>query len=178
MPEARRVRATGDEAHDLPVRRDEVVPADVLLDSRAQRSRVHPKIVRRPLRDYAPSRAMAGDVDAYSVDTSTGRLTVQYGWNRWVSVHARGSHVHKAVVANRRGLERLLAEAGVPEIEVRPLAARLWKDRPKSALRAVETDAWEGPWKRHPGLALVIGLLLLVAVAALGITLKTGIVFF
>jgi hypothetical protein len=45
MPEACRVRATGDEAHDLPARRDEVLPADMILDSRAQRSALHGEIV-------------------------------------------------------------------------------------------------------------------------------------
>jgi hypothetical protein len=120
---------------------------------------------------------MAGDVDAYLVDTSTGQLTVQYGWNQWVSVHCRGSKVHKAVIANRRALERLLAAAGIPETEARPLAAKLWKDRPKRALRGGEAEAWETPWKRHPKVLLVLVLLLLVAMAVLGISLKTGIVF-
>ena len=47
MPEAGRVRTSGDEAHDLPVRRDEVVPADVLFDPRPQRSGFHELIVGR-----------------------------------------------------------------------------------------------------------------------------------
>jgi hypothetical protein len=120
---------------------------------------------------------MAGDADAYLVDTSTGRLTVKYGWNHWVSVHGRGSKAHNAVVANRGALERLLAEAGIPETEARPLAAKLWKDRPKRSLRSGEAEAWETPWKRHPHVMLVLVLLLLIAMAVLGISLKTGIVF-
>ena len=45
MPQACRVRPTGDEAHDLPVRRDELVSAGVLFDPRAQRSGLHELIV-------------------------------------------------------------------------------------------------------------------------------------
>jgi hypothetical protein len=34
MPEACRVRATGNQADNVPARRDEIVPADVLFDPR------------------------------------------------------------------------------------------------------------------------------------------------
>ena len=47
MPEACRVRATGDQADNVPARRDEVVPADVLFDPRPKRSGVHEPILRR-----------------------------------------------------------------------------------------------------------------------------------
>jgi hypothetical protein len=48
MPEARRVRATGDEAHDLAARRDELLPANMVFDSLAKRSALHGEIVREP----------------------------------------------------------------------------------------------------------------------------------
>ena len=47
MPEACRVQATGDEADNVPARRNEVVPADVLFDPCAKRSSVHEPILRR-----------------------------------------------------------------------------------------------------------------------------------
>jgi hypothetical protein len=45
MPDARRVRARRNEADDVPAGGDEVVPADVLLDARSERSAVHAEIV-------------------------------------------------------------------------------------------------------------------------------------
>ncbi len=47
MPEARGVRATGDQADNVPARRNEVVPADVLFHPSAKRSGVHEPILRR-----------------------------------------------------------------------------------------------------------------------------------
>jgi hypothetical protein len=47
MPEARRVRATRHEAKNVAPRRNEVVPADVLLDPRTENAGVHERIVRR-----------------------------------------------------------------------------------------------------------------------------------
>src|SRR4029079_10900257 len=47
MPEACRVGATGDQADNVPARRNEIVPADVLFDPRPKRSGVHEPILRR-----------------------------------------------------------------------------------------------------------------------------------
>jgi hypothetical protein len=39
---------------------------------------------------------MTGDGgDTYLVETSAGQLTVQYGWNRWVSVQAQPELLEK-----------------------------------------------------------------------------------
>ncbi len=50
VPEAGRVGAAGDEAVDGAAGRDQVVPADVLFDPRAERSGVHGAIVGAPAR--------------------------------------------------------------------------------------------------------------------------------
>src|SRR5439155_348441 len=47
VPEAGRVGAAGDEAADLAARLDQLVPADQLLDPRAQGRRLHRSMVRR-----------------------------------------------------------------------------------------------------------------------------------
>jgi hypothetical protein len=120
---------------------------------------------------------MAGSDDTYLVDTSIGQLTVQYGWNRWVSISGRGM-AHKAVVSSRRGLDRLLVQAGVPEQEAHPLAKRLWRDRPGHALRRGDASAWESPWKQHPVWSLVLFLFLFALMATLVIALKLDIIFF
>jgi len=74
---------------------------------------------------------MANDADTYLVDTSAGEVNVHYGWESWVVVHRKGSSAQRAVMRNRRGLERLLVDVGVPGIEARALAPGLWKGRPK-----------------------------------------------
>jgi hypothetical protein len=179
MPEARRVRATRDETHDLAARRDELLPTDIIFDSRAQRSALHGEIVRPVLRDYCGcTSAMAGSDDTYLVDTSIGQLTVQYGWNRWVSISGRGTAAHKAVVASRGGLDRLLIQAGVPELEARRLAKRLWGDRPGHALRRGDASPWESPWKQHPVWSLMLFLLLFALMATLVVVLQLDIIFF
>jgi hypothetical protein len=99
---------------------------------------------------------MAGDADTYLVDTSTGEVSVHYGWESWVVVHRRGSTAQRAVVRNRRSLERLLVDAGVSGSEAKSLAPGLWKSRPKGAHREGVDDPWEDPWKRHRNLTLVI----------------------
>jgi hypothetical protein len=121
---------------------------------------------------------MGGSGDTYLVDTSLGQLTIQYGWNQWVSVTRRGAAAHKAVVASRRGLEGLLVRAGVPEAEARPLAKRLWSDRPSQALRRGDAAAWESPWKQHPVWSLVLFLFLFALMATLVVALKLDIIFF
>jgi hypothetical protein len=45
VPEARRVGPAGDEADDLAAGWDQVVPADVLFDPRAQRRGVHRRML-------------------------------------------------------------------------------------------------------------------------------------
>ena len=99
---------------------------------------------------------MAGDADTYLVDTSAGEVSVHYGWESWVVVHRQGSSAQRAVVRNRRGLERLLVDAGVPGTEARSLAPRLWKGRPRDAHRGGVSDPWEDPWKRRRNLTLLI----------------------
>jgi hypothetical protein len=99
---------------------------------------------------------MPSDGDTYLVETSAGELTVQYGWNRWVSVRGSGLPTKSAVIGNRRGLVQLLVAAGLPEAEANSLATRLWKDRPRSAMRRAEPDAWDGPWKQHPYGTLIV----------------------
>jgi hypothetical protein len=106
---------------------------------------------------------MAGDADTYLVDTSAGELTIQYGWEGWVVVQCRGGRAQRAVVRNRRGLTRLLVDAGVNDVEARSLAPSLWKERPRGSDRAGVADPWADPWKRHPNLTLVLFLLGLVA---------------
>jgi hypothetical protein len=107
---------------------------------------------------------MGNDADTYLVDTSAGELNVHYGWESWVVVHRKGSSAKRAVVRNRRGLERLLVDVGVPGIEARALAHGLWKGRPKEARRAAVDDPWENPWKRHRNLTLVMFLVGLAVV--------------
>jgi hypothetical protein len=109
---------------------------------------------------------MAGDADTFLVDTSAGQVTVQYGWNRWVTVSGSNGAPQKAVVGNRRGLERLLVEAGIPQTEARSHARKLWSDRPRKTLRRGEAEAWEGPWKQHP-YGTLIGFVIAVLVAVL-----------
>jgi coenzyme F420-reducing hydrogenase beta subunit len=109
---------------------------------------------------------MAGDADTYLADTSTGEVSVHYGWESWVVVHRKGSADQRAVVRNRRALERLLVDAGVPGIEAKSLAPGLWKSRPKGAHREGVDDAWEDPWKRHGTVTLVMFLVGLVVIVA------------
>jgi hypothetical protein len=106
---------------------------------------------------------MAVDADTYLVDTSAGELNVQYGWEGWVVVQSRGRRAQRAVVRNRRGLERLLVHAGVPKSEARSITPGLWKGRPRGSDRAGVADPWADPWKRHPNLTLGLFLLGLVA---------------
>jgi hypothetical protein len=107
---------------------------------------------------------MANDADTYLVDTSAGEVNVHYGWESWVVVHRKGSSAKRAVVRNRRGLESLLVDVGVPGIEARAHAPGLWKGRPKEARRAAVDDPWENPWKRHRNLTLVMFLVGLAVV--------------
>jgi hypothetical protein len=93
-------------------------------------------------------------------------VTVQYGWNRWVTVSGNCRPAQKAVVANRRGLERLLVDAGIPQLEARSHAKKLWSNRPGKALRRGEAEAWEGPWKQHP-YGTLVGFVIAVLVAVL-----------
>jgi hypothetical protein len=115
---------------------------------------------------------MARDVDTYLVQTSAGDATVQYGWNRWISVSGRGLTPRRAVVGNRRGLERLLADAGIPPNEARVHARKLWSDRPSGSLRRGEAEAWEGPWKQHPYGTLVGFVVAVVIVVVVIVILK------
>jgi hypothetical protein len=101
---------------------------------------------------------MGGAADTYLVDTSAGEVTVQYGWESWVVVHRKGATAQRAVVGDRRGLERLLVDAGVPEGEARSLAPGLWKGRPRDAHRVGVSNPWTDPWKRRPTLTLVMFL--------------------
>jgi hypothetical protein len=148
------------------------VPTDVLLDPRAQRSGLHEGIVGPETGHYSASRVTGGDGDTFLIETSAGQLTVQYGWNRWVSVQARGAVMRRAVVGNRRGLARLLADAGVPDAEAHTVASRLWKDRPRGSARGTEADAWRGPWKQHPNGTLIVFLIGLVAAVLVVVVLK------
>jgi len=116
---------------------------------------------------------MTGDGgDTYLVETSAGQLTVQYGWNRWVSVQARGTGMRRAVVGNKRRLARLLVDAGVPDAEANTVATRLWKDRPRGSARGGEADAWRGPWKQHANGTLIVFLIGLVAAVLVVVVLK------
>jgi hypothetical protein len=101
---------------------------------------------------------MAGDADTYLVDTSAGEVSVHYGWESWVVVHRKGSSAQRAVVGNRRGLERLLVDAGVPVPEARSIAPGLWKERARGAHRIGVSEPWTDPWKRRPTLTLVLFL--------------------
>jgi hypothetical protein len=109
---------------------------------------------------------MARDVDTYLLDTSVGQVTVQWGWNKWVSINGRGLSACQAVISNRRGLEQLLVKGGIPEAEARPHAKRLWSDRPDGSLRRGEAEAWEGPWKQHP-YGTLIGFVAAVLISVL-----------
>ena len=111
---------------------------------------------------------MARDVDTYLVQTSAGDAVVQYGWNKWISVSGRGLTPCQAIVSKRRGLERLLVEAGVPPSEARIHARKLWSDRPSSSLRGGEAEAWEGPWKQHP-YGTLVGFVVAVVIVVLAI---------
>jgi len=118
---------------------------------------------------------MAGDADTYLVDTSTGEVRVHYGWESWVVVDRKGSRAQRAVVCNRRALERLLVNAGVPDIEAKSLAPGLWKSRPKGTHREGVHDAWEDPWKRHRTLTLLIFFVgLAIVVVAPWSSMSTG----
>jgi hypothetical protein len=112
---------------------------------------------------------MGSDADTFLIDTSAGQLRVPYGWNEWVTVDRAGAQTRSAVVRGRGDLERLLAEAGVPEAEAAPHARRLWSDRPTSGSRG-EGDPWEPPWKRHSNGTLVMFLLglAIVVIAIVG----------
>jgi hypothetical protein len=109
---------------------------------------------------------MARDVDTYLVQTSAGQATVQYGWNKWVSVTGRGLTASQGVIGSRRGLEGLLVEAGIPETEARSHARELWSNRPRPSLRRGEAEAWEGPWKQHP-YGTLIGFVIAIVLAVL-----------
>jgi hypothetical protein len=45
MPEAGGVRTAGDEAENVAARRDQLMPADVLLDATPERPRIHAPIL-------------------------------------------------------------------------------------------------------------------------------------
>ena len=90
---------------------------------------------------------------------------MHYGWESWVVVHRKGSSAQRAVVRNRRALERLLVDVGVPGIEAKSLAPGLWKSRPKDAHREGVDDPWQDPWRRHRTLTLAmffVGLAIVV----------------
>jgi hypothetical protein len=105
--------------------------------------------------------------ETFSVESSAGRLQVQFGWDGWVAVtipRSNGtSHAARRIVASRGDLEELLLGFGLPEGEVGKVSKALWRQRP---FDAPEEKPATGP-AYDSGLFVLVALLVLIAGAVL-----------
>jgi hypothetical protein len=164
MPQAAGVGATRDEAEDLAARRDEVVPADVLLDPRTERRGLHGGIVRRAKCPYAEVMG----ADTYEVQTSAGALDVEFGWDGWVAITGPNStgetYTARRLVSDTWDLADLLTSFGLGERQAETAANRLWTARTgESADEEAPVARFSlGPFELAAGLAAAGGVIALV----------------
>lgn len=111
-------------------------------------------------------KGMSADRDAYILETSLGDVTVDWAWNKWVTVSTSGTRPARSQVGRRRDLTKLLVEAGVPPDEAESAARKAWRARPSSASRSVEAEPWGSPWKERPWATLAV---VLTGLAAMGL---------
>ena len=101
--------------------------------------------------------------DTFSIDSSAGRLQVQFGWGGWVAVtvpRSNGaSHAARRIVESGGDLQELLHGFGLAEAEAARVSAALWKHRPGEAPAEEPLD--EPAFDR--GLLLVVAALAAVA---------------
>jgi hypothetical protein len=105
------------------------------------------------------------------VDTSVGRLSVEWGLNRWIAVDL-GGRAGQRQVSSRRQLQRMLQELGVPSAEAGPAAASIWRTRPKDA--GVESARPNQELWRATGLPAWAILLILLGLLALFIPYRVA----
>jgi hypothetical protein len=109
-------------------------------------------------------RAYCEDVsDTFSIDSSAGRLQVQFGWDGWVAVTVPRSngvpHAARRIVESGGDLQELLLGFGLAEAEANRVAAALWRRRPGGATAEEFPD--EPAFDR--GLVLVLAALAALA---------------
>jgi len=100
--------------------------------------------------------------NTFSVESSAGRLHVEFGWDGWVALSVPrsngASHAARRIVESPSELEEILRGFGLPEPEAAGVSAALWKRRPPDA---PEEQSAAGP-------SYDSGLFLLIALIALG----------
>jgi hypothetical protein len=105
--------------------------------------------------------------DTFSIDSSAGRLQVQFGWDGWVAVtvpRSNGaSHAARRIVESGGDLLELLRGFGLAEAEAARVADALWRQRPGEA--PAEEALAEPTFDR--GLLLALASLAAVAGAVL-----------
>lgn len=106
---------------------------------------------------------MSSDRDTCVLETSLGDVTVDWAWNKWVTVSTAGSRPARTQVGRRKDLKKLLVAAGLPPEEAEPAARKAWRARPSSAARSGEAEPWGSPWKERPWATLAVVLLGLAA---------------
>ena len=106
---------------------------------------------------------MSSERGTYILETSLGDLTIDWAWNKWVTVSASGTRPARSRVCRSRDLAKLCVEAGVPADEAEPAAGRAWRARPSSGSRSGEAEPWGSPWKERPWATLAVVLLGLAA---------------
>jgi hypothetical protein len=109
---------------------------------------------------------MGAERDTCVVETSLGDVTVDWAWNKWVTVSASGARPARSRIGRRRDLAKLFVEAGVPADEAESAAGRAWRARPSSGSRSGEAEPWGSPWKERPWATLAVVLIGLAAMGA------------
>jgi hypothetical protein len=112
--------------------------------------------------------------DTFSIESSAGRLQVQFGWDGWVAVtgpRSNGaSYAARRIVASGGDLQELLLGFGLAEAEAARVSAALWRKRPSEARVEEPLDAPafdRGLLLVLVALALVAGAVLLASTAGL-----------
>jgi hypothetical protein len=99
----------------------------------------------------------------FSVESSSGRLQVQFGWDGWVAVTAPpsngASHAARRLVESRHDLTEVLLGFDLPGHEAERVADALWKRRRESP---PETEPAGRP-SYDGGLLVLLAALALVA---------------
>lgn len=111
----------------------------------------------------ADREGMSPEQETCVLETSLGDVTVDWAWNKWVTVAASGTKPARSRVGRRKDLTRLLVAAGVPQDEAERAARKAWRARPSSAPRSGEAEPWGSPWKERPWATLAVVLLGLAA---------------
>ena len=108
--------------------------------------------------------------DTFSVESSAGRLQVQFGWDGWVAVtvpRSNGaSHAARRIVESGGDLQELLLGFGLAEAEAVRVSAALWSRRPSGtpAEEPLDEPAFDrGLLLLLAGLAALAGVVLLAS---------------